>query len=373
VNPPIPLLDIAAQHGPIKEELRAALDRVIDAQAYIMGPDVAAFEQDIQKHLGVKHAIACANGSDGLVIALQALGIGPGDEVITTAFSFFATAGSIARLGATPVFADIDPTTFNLDVSKIEAKITPRTKALMPVHLFGQMTPMKPIRDLARRHGLKIVEDAAQAIGAKEDGAFAGTIGDFGVLSFFPSKNLGCMGDGGMVLTNDDSLAEIARSIRVHGAGKTRYHHDRVGMNSRLDTLQAAILRVKLPHLERWSEGRRTVAAKYRERLKGVSSVVLPAVSAGMTHIYNQFTLRSPRRDALQAAFQKEKIGCAVYYPLPLHLQRCFADVGGKAGDHPQAERACQEVLSIPVFGELTDGQIDRVAEVVRGHASANP
>jgi dTDP-4-amino-4,6-dideoxygalactose transaminase len=370
VNSPVPLLDIAAQHAPIRQALRDAIDRVVDSQAYIMGPDVAAFEKEIGEHLKVKHAIACANGSDGLVIALQALGIGPGDEVITTTFSFFATGGSIARLGAVPVFADIDPATFNLDAAKIEAKITKKTKAIMPVHLFGQMTPMKPIQDLAKKHGLKIVEDAAQAVGAKEDGVCAGTIGDVGVLSFFPSKNLGCMGDGGMVLTNDDQLAEILRSIRVHGGGKTRYHHDRVGMNSRLDTMQAAILRVKLPHLQAWSEGRRKVAAKYRARLSGLPGVVLPAALDRMEHIYNQFTLRVPRRDELQASFQKEKIGCAVYYPLSLHLQKCFAYLGGKAGDAPNAERATGEVLSIPVFGELNDAQIDRVADVVRRHVT---
>jgi dTDP-4-amino-4,6-dideoxygalactose transaminase len=369
VSNPIPLLDIAKQHAPIREALSRAMDAVVDAQAYIMGPDVAAFEGEMARFTGAKHAIACANGSDGLVLALQAIGVGPGDEVITTAFSFFATGGAIARLGAKAIFADIDPSTFNLDVQKIEPKITKRTKAIMPVHLFGQMTPMKPVMMLAQKYGLKIVEDAAQAVGAKEDGAFAGTIGDAGVLSFFPSKNLGCMGDGGMVLTNDDAVAEIVRSLRVHGASKVRYHHDRVGMNSRLDTLQAAILRVKLPHVEAWSQGRRDVAAKYRARLQDVRGVVLPHANPRMVHIYNQFTIRIAKRDALQAAFQSEKIGCAVYYPVPLHLQKCFQDLGGKPGDLPESERACQEVLSIPVFGELIDEQIDRIADVIRRHA----
>lgn len=368
MSQPIPMLDLAAQNGPLRAEIQAAMARVIDANAFIMGPDVASFEQEMQRHLGVKHAIGCANGSDGLVIALQALGVGPGDEVITTTFSFFATAGSIARLGATPVFADIDPATFNLDPAQVEARITPRTKAIMPVHLFGQMAPMKPFMDLARKHGLKVVEDAAQAVGSREDGAVAGSVGDVGVLSFFPSKNLGCFGDGGMVLTNDDALAEVVRSLRVHGGGKVRYHHERVGMNSRLDTLQAAILRVKLPHLEAWSEGRRRVAARYDALFAGVPRLRTPARLTRMTHIYNQYTLRVPERDALQAKLQAEKIGCAVYYPLPLHLQRCFAQFGGKSGQCPEAERAADEVLSIPVYGELTDGQIQRVVEVVKAH-----
>lgn len=349
--------------------MQEAIDRVIDSQAYIMGPDVAAFEQEMGRYLGVKHAIACANGSDGLVLALQAIGVGPGDEVITTAFSFFASGGSIARLGARPVFADIDPASFNLDVPRLEAKVTPRTKAIMPVHLFGQMTPMRDLLEMARRRGLKVVEDAAQAVGAKENGAVAGTLADFGVLSFFPSKNLGCLGDGGMVLTNDDRLAELARSLRVHGSGKVRYHHDQVGMNSRLDTLQAAVLRVKLPHLSAWSEGRRRNAAKYQELLGGIPGVTLPSNASRMEHIYNQYTIRVPRRDELAARFKDEKIGCAVYYPVPLHLQKCFADLGGQAGDCPHAERAAAEVLSIPIYGELTDGQLARVASVVRRHA----
>jgi dTDP-4-amino-4,6-dideoxygalactose transaminase len=365
------MLDLAAQHAPLKNDLRAAMDRVMDAQAYIMGPDVGAFEQDMSRYLGTKHAIACANGSDGLVLALQAIGVEAGDEVITTAFSFFATAGAIARLGAVPVFVDIDPDTFNIDPQQIEARITSRTKALLPVHLFGQMTPMAPIMEIAKKRGLKVVEDAAQAVGSKENGKVAGTIGDVGVLSFFPSKNLGCMGDGGMVLANDDAVAEILRSLRVHGGGKTRYHHDRVGMNSRLDTLQAAILRVKLPHLDRWTEGRQRVAAKYQSLLGGASGVKLPARLGAMHHIYNQYTIRVPKRDELQAKLQAEKIGCAVYYPVPLHLQKCFAQFGGKIGQCPHAERAANEVLSIPVYGELTDAQIERVSEIVKRHASA--
>jgi dTDP-4-amino-4,6-dideoxygalactose transaminase len=366
---PIPLLDIAAQHAPIRAGLLGALERVLDAQAFILGPDVAAFEQEMAKYLGVKHAIGCANGSDALVIALQALGIGRGDEVITSAFSFFATAGSIARLGATPVFVDIDPETFNIDVREAAKMISSRTKAIMPVHLFGQMTPMGPVIELAKQHGLRVVEDAAQAVGAKENGAVAGTLGDFGCLSFFPSKNLGCLGDGGMVLTQDDALADKARMLRVHGSSKGRYNHELIGLNSRLDTLQAAALRVKLPHLEAWTAGRQRAADRYRALLGDLIRVKLPLVSPGMHHIYNQFTIRVPRRDALQQRFQAEKVGCAVYYPIPLHLQKCFAHLGGKAGDCPSSEKACEEVLSIPVYGELTDAQIERVASLVHAHA----
>jgi dTDP-4-amino-4,6-dideoxygalactose transaminase len=369
VADPIPMLDIHAQHAPIRREISAAIERVVDASAFILGPDVAAFEQEMAKYLGSKHAIACANGSDALVLTLQALGVGPGDEVLTTAFSFFATAGSIARLGARPVFADIDPATFNIDVAHAAKLITGRTKVIMPVHLFGQMAPMAPVKALAAQHGLRVVEDAAQAVGAKEGASVAGTLGDFGCLSFFPSKNLGCLGDGGMILTQDDTLAEKARMLRVHGSGKGRYNHELVGMNSRLDTLQAAVLRVKLPHLAEWTAGRQRVARRYRELLADVAGVTLPAELPNMHHIYNQFTLRVPRRDALQQRLQAEKIGCAVYYPIPLHLQKCFAQFGGKSGDCPQSERACEEVLSVPVYGELTDAQIERVASIVRAHA----
>jgi dTDP-4-amino-4,6-dideoxygalactose transaminase len=370
---PIPMLDLKAQQAPLRAELLAAMERVVDGTAFIMGPDVPAFEKEVAAALEVKHAIGCANGSDALVIALQALGIQPGDEVITSTFSFFATAGSISRLGAKPVFVDIDPDSYNLDPSLIEARIGPRTRAIMPVHLYGQMTPMGPIMDLAKRRGLKVVEDGAQAIGAKEGSRFAGTVGEIGTLSFFPSKNLGGFGDGGMMLTNDDLLAERMRSIRVHGGSLTqRYFHDEVGLNSRLDTLQAAVLRVKLPHLFAWSEGRRKNAAIYDALLADVPGVKRPIRRAEMTHIYNQYTIRVPARDKLEARLKAEKIGCAVYYPLPLHLQRCFADLGGKPGDCPKAEKAAAEVLSLPVYGELTRAQIERIVSVVREHAKAH-
>jgi dTDP-4-amino-4,6-dideoxygalactose transaminase len=366
MSAPIPMLDLTAQHVPLRDEIRAAIDRVVDSGTYILGPEVAAFEQEMQRRLGVKHAVACANGSDGLVIALQALGVGPGDEVITTSFSFFASAGSVGRLGATPVFVDIEPTSFNIDPAAVEARITEKTKVILPVHLFGQMAPMKPILEIARRHGLRVVEDAAQAIDAREGSAAAGTLGDVGVLSFFPSKNLGCLGDGGMILTHDDELARLARSLRAHGAGEVRYHHDHVGMNSRLDALQAAVLRVKLPHLTAWAEARRRIADRYDALLAGIGGLETPARLPQVTHVFNQYTIRVARRDALRAALQAEGIGATVYYPRPLHLQRCFASLGGKLGNCPEAERAAREVLSLPVYGELTGAQVERIAGAVK-------
>jgi len=369
---PIPLLDIGAHQAPLEHEIRAAFDRVLASHAYILGPDVAAFEKEMAEYVGAAHAISCANGSDALVLALKALEIGPGDEVITTTFSFFATAGSVARVGATPVFADIDPESYNLDPDSVAARITDRTKAIIPVHLYGQMTPMEPIMALAKAHGLRVIEDAAQAVGSMEAGRAAGTIGDIGTLSFFPSKNLGCLGDGGMLLTNDAELADRLRSLRVHGTGKKRYHYDHIGLNSRLDTLQAAVLRVKLPHLESWSDGRRRNAARYHELLGGVSGITTPKTLPGMKHIYNQYTIRVRDRDGLEARFKSEKIGSAIYYPLPLHIQNCFAAQGGKRGDCPEAERAANEVISIPIYGELRADQLERVASIIRDHAAAS-
>lgn len=367
----IPMLDLDAQHRPIMGDIRAAMDKVIAEQAFIMGPEVAAFEADMAQYLSVKHAIGCANGSDALVLALQALGIGPGDEVITSTFSFFATAGAVSRVGAKPVFVDIDPATFNIDVSLIPPRITERTKAIIPVHLFGQMTPMAELMSLAERHGLKILEDGAQAIGATQAGQHATTFGHVGTLSFFPSKNLGCFGDGGMIVTNDDGYADKLRRLRVHGTGKIRYHYDMIGMNSRLDTLQAAILQVKLRHLESWHEGRMTNAARYDVLLADVPEIVRPARIPGMRHIFNQYTIRVPRREELMAAMKAAQIGCAVYYPRPLHVQECFADLGGKRGDCPHAEKAADEVLSLPIFGELTEEQMVRVVDVVKKHVGA--
>jgi dTDP-4-amino-4,6-dideoxygalactose transaminase len=367
----IPLLDLDAQHAPIRAALDAAIKKVVDAQQYIMGPEVGEFECDMAGYLKARYTIGCANGSDALVLALMALGIGPGDEVITPTFSFFATAGAVSRVGATPVFVDIDPATFNLDVTQVEAKLTPRTRAIIPVHLFGQMTPMKALMPLARAHGLRVIEDAAQAIGSAEDGRAACTWGDVGTLSFFPSKNLGCFGDGGMLVTEDEAIADKLKRLRVHGTGKERYHYDMIGMNSRLDTLQAAVLRVKLPHLDAWHEGRVKNAEIYDALLADVPHVVRPTRLPGMRHIYNQYTIRVPARDALLQRFKDEKIGAAVYYPMPLHLQSCFAALGGKPGDCPEAERAAKEVVSIPIFGELTRAQQERVVDVIRAHVRA--
>jgi dTDP-4-amino-4,6-dideoxygalactose transaminase len=364
----IPLLDLDAQHRPLRAQILSAMERVLDQQAFILGPDVAELEKDMSAYLGVKHSIGCANGSDALVLALKALGIGLGDEVITTTFSFFATAGAVSRVGATPVFVDIDPTTYNIDPGLIPAKITPRTKAILPVHLFGQMTPMGPIMDIAKKHNLKVIEDAAQAIGSKENGKAACSIGDIGTLSFFPSKNLGCLGDGGMVVTNDDELADKLRRLRVHGTGKERYHYDMIGLNSRLDTLQAAVLKVKLPHLDAWTEGRQRNADRYEALLGRVKDVARPVRLPGMRHIYNQYTIRVPKRDDFLNRMKDEKIGAAVYYPLPLHVQKCFAHLGGKQGDCPHAERAAREVVSIPIYGELTEAQIERVVSVIERH-----
>ncbi|MFO0725722.1 MAG: DegT/DnrJ/EryC1/StrS family aminotransferase [Myxococcota bacterium] len=365
------MLDLDAQHRPIMSAIKAAMDAVIQSQAFIMGPEVATFEAELGRYLGVKHAIGCANGSDALVLALKALGIGAGDEVITPTFSFFATAGAVSRCGATPVFVDIDPRTFNLDPRLVEAKITKKTRAIIPVHLFGQMTPMAEIMPLAKRYGLKVIEDGAQAIGSKEGNAFACTIGDIGTLSFFPSKNLGCFGDGGAVVTNDDELADKLRRLRVHGTGKERYHYDMIGLNSRLDTLQAAILSVKLPHLESWHAGRMRNAEKYDRLLADVPELVRPHRLPGMRHIFNQYTVRVPRRDALLARMKDEKIGASVYYPLSLHLQQCFSAEGGKIGDCPHSEKATAEVVSIPIYGELEDAQLERVVAVLKAHLAA--
>lgn len=370
MSSPIPMLDLSAQNGPLRDDILAAMAAVIDSNAYILGPDVREFERELGAFLEARHAIGCSNGSDALVLALKAIGVGPGDEVITTTFSFFATAGSIARIGAVPVFVDIDPVTYNMDPALVAAKITDKTRAIMPVHLYGQLTPMQPLLDLAREHDLRIVEDAAQAVGSKENGQSAATIGDVGTLSFFPSKNLGAFGDAGAVVTNNDEIAEKVRSLRVHGTGRVRYHYEHVGLNSRMDSIQAAVLRVKLPRLEAWTHGRQRNAAMYDERFAGVEGVGTPKALDGMHHIYNQYTIRVRDRDGLQARLKEQKIGCAVYYPRPLHMQECFAFLGGKEGDCPHAERACAEVLSLPVYGELTETQIDRICAIVKDHVS---
>ena len=361
----VQLLDLNEQYAPLLEDIRAQFEKVFSTHHYIMGEQVKELEEKMQQYLGIKHAIGCASGTDALVLAVRALGIGEGDEIITTPFTFFATASSIWRNHAKPVFVDIDPQTFNLDPAKIEAAITPRTKAIMPVHLFGQSADMDAIMAIAKKHNLKVIEDNAQGIGCTWDGKMSCSFGDIGTLSFFPSKNLGAMGDAGLCLTNDDDLAAKLRQLRVHGENP-KYFHKWVGFNSRLDTLQAAVLLVKLDHLEGWSEARRKHAAYYDEALENVDGVITPYIDPKAVSIYNQYTLICERRDDLLKHLQAKEIGCAVYYPLPLHLQECFNSLGYKEGDLPTSEALAQQVLSIPVHPDLTKEQQDFVIESIK-------
>jgi dTDP-4-amino-4,6-dideoxygalactose transaminase len=367
----VPLLDLKSQFAPLREEIDGALREVIEDQAFILGPTVEHFEREVAALVGVEHAIGCASGTDALILSLAALGIGSGDEILTSPFSFFSTASCAYRVGARPAFADIDPDTFNLDPAEAAAAIGTRTKALLPVHLFGQCAEMDDLREIAARHRLPVVEDAAQALGAiyhsnqRDAAEAAGSMGDTGCYSFFPTKNLGSFGDGGMVVTSDSELAERIRLLRVHG-GRQMYHHRWVGWNSRLDALQAAVLRVKLPHLAGWSEGRAANAARY-DRLLRASGLIdsgelrLPARSSNSSHIFNQYTLRADRRDELREHLNRSGIGCSVYYPVPLHLQECFSELGYREGDFPHAEAACREVISLPVYAELTPEQQETV------------
>lgn len=353
----VPLLDLKAGFEPQRGEIMAAIHRVVESQYFVGGPEVKAFEEEIAAYLGVKHAIGCASGTDALLLPLMALDIGPGDEVITTPFTFFATVGAISRLGATPVFVDIDPGTFNMDLEALAGAITSKTKAIIPIHLFGQAVDLKALRALGEATGIPILEDAAQAIGAGDEGGKAGCVGDFGAFSFYPSKNLGGYGDGGLITTPRDDLAERLRSLRAHGNFPRKYYHRWVGANSRLDAIQAAVLRVKLKGLEAWTEGRRANAARYRRLMdaKGLEAagVVVPVERPGARHIYNQFTLRVPKRDELRVHLKERGIGSEVYYPVPLHRQACFEDLGYGEGAFPESERAAREVLSIPIYPEL--------------------
>jgi len=379
---PIPLLDLKAQYASIREEIRAAMDRVCDSQHFIGGPEVEALEHEVASYSGAAFGIGVSSGTDALLVSLMAAGIRPGDEVITTPYSFFATAGCIHRLGATPVFADIDPATYNIDPALIEAAITEKTKAIIPVHLYGQMADMDGVMDIALRHNLVVVEDAAQAIGAKFKGQAAGSLGHFGCFSFFPSKNLGGFGDGGMVTAHDPDLAHKVKLLRSHGA-EPKYYHKLVGGNFRLDALQAAILRVKLQHLDDWTEGRQRNAERYRELFAdaglvadgltaaggvtpaGHDGVILPTEAPERRHIYNQFVIRTGRRAAVMATFKERKIGCEIYYPVPLHLQECFAGLGYAAGSLPNAELAARETLALPIYPELTEEMQAAVVQAV--------
>lgn len=366
-------LDLKAQFASIREEVMEAIASVMESQVFILGPEVKTLEDEIATKLGARFAVSCASGTDALILSLMAAGIGPHDEVITTPFSFIATAGSIAHVGATPIFVDIDPVTFNIDPSKIEAAITPRTRAIMPVHLFGLPADLDPILAFAKSRALVVIEDAAQAIGSRYNGQAIGTFGDFGCFSFFPSKNLGGAGDGGMIITSSPERAERLKMIRAHGS-KRKYFHEILGTNSRLDALQAAILRVKLRHLDFWAEGRRNRADRYREllRVAGLNEIVIcpPILSETFYHVYNQFTIRSIERDQLKDSLRAAGIPTEIYYPLCLHLQRAFAYLGYKEGDLPVAEQASREVLSLPVFPELSDGQQDRIVEAVTSHCA---
>jgi dTDP-4-amino-4,6-dideoxygalactose transaminase len=356
---PVPALDLKAQYRTIKNEIDEAIRNVVENQMFVLGPEVSGLESDIARYCQTPHAVGCASGSDALLLPLMGWGVGPGDEVITTPYTFFATAGSIWRLGAKPVFVDIDPVTFNIEPDAIEVAITSRTKAIVPVHLYGQAADMDPIQALARRRGLKVLEDAAQAIGAGYQGRRAGALGDAAAFSFYPSKNLGGYGDGGMITTADESLARQIARLRVHGM-EPRYHHHEVGFNSRLDALQATVLRIKLKHLPAWTEARRTVAERYNRLIRDfkLTDVVTgPSEQPGFYHVYNQYVVRVPEadRDALRTHMTQRKIGTEIYYPIPLHLQVCFAALGHQPGDFPHSERAARETLALPIYPELTE------------------
>lgn len=359
VKPRFPFLDLKAQFAPMREEVMQAVTRVMESQQFILGPEVEALEKDLAAYVGCKHAIGCASGSDALLLPLMALNVGPGDEVITTPFTFVATAGAIARLHARPVFVDIDPVTFNIAPHAIERAITAKTKAIIPVHLFGLAADMKPVLEIAGRHGIHVIEDAAQAIGSKYEGRMAGAIGHFGCFSFFPSKNLGAAGDGGLVTCNDDRLAHTLRILRTHGS-RTRYEYDLVGVNSRLDALQAAILRIKLRYLDGWAAARQRNAERYRKLFveAGMDDKVKPPTApARCEHVYNQFTIRVERRDELKRHLQQQGIPSEIYYPFPLHTQAAFAYLGYKEGGLPESEKAAREVLSLPIYPELSQQQ----------------
>src|SRR6266567_3231820 len=361
----VPLLDLKAQYATVKDELLAAIAEVMESQHFILGPKVEECEKAVAKYSACQFAVGVTSGSDALLACLMAENIGPGDEVITTPYTFFATVGAISRLGAMPVFVDIDPVTYNMDVTQIAAKITKKTRAIMPVHLYGQMADMDPIMALAETHKLVVIEDAAQAIGSEYEGRRAGSIGHYGCFSFFPSKNLGAAGDGGMIVTNDAQRADKLKVLRAHGS-KPKYYHKVVGGNFRLDALQAAIVSTKLPHLDSWTAGRQRNAKTYdhlfaetgsTETSTESSRIGLPKVVTNR-HIFNQYVIRVPRRDQLQAYLKNRGVGTEVYYPVPMHIQECFAYLGYKGGAFPQSETVANETLALPIYPELSDAQL---------------
>ena len=365
----VPLLDLQSQYVSLRAALLSAVERVMDAQQFILGEEVAALENEIAAYSHTRHAIGCASGSDALLLALQAIGVGRGDQVITTPHSFFATASAITRLGAEPIFVDIDPGTYNINETLVADAITERTRALMPVHLFGQCADMSVLGQISKQRGIPLVEDAAQAIGAEDQGRRAGSMGDIGCLSFYPSKNLGAAGDGGMLVTNDDQHAAQLRKLRVHGEDR-KYYHSSIGLNSRLDAIQAAVLRVKLPYLDDWSEARRRNAAQYDRQFTDAGlreEIGLPLVRPGVRHIFNQYVIRvGDQRDALSEHLKEHGVGSEIYYPVPLHLQECFGYLGHRQGDFPEAERVARETLALPVYPELNLAQQTYVVDTIR-------
>ena len=360
----VPLLDLTGQYRSVRDEVRAALDEVLDEQQLILGKHVERFEAELASFCGTKHAVGVSSGTDALLAALMALDIGPGDEVICPAFTFFATAGAIARTGARPVFCDIERDTFNIDVTQLPSLVTARTKAIIPVHLFGQMAKMETILEIAAADRIPIIEDAAQAIGATRNGQLAGSVGTFGCLSFYPTKNLGAIGDAGAILTSDAELFERCRKVRVHGSGHT-YYHEMIGGMFRMAAVQAAALSVKIKRLCEWNDGRVRNAARYNELLAG-ANLVTPPVDAGNFHIYHQYTVRVRDRDRVKAKLADAGVGSGVFYPLGLHLQECFRYLGHREGDFPETERASREVLALPIYPELTDAQLEHVATTLR-------
>lgn len=362
---PVPLLDFSAQHAAIADEAKAAFASILQSGGFILGKPVDTFEANLARYCGTNHAVANSSGTDALTLAMMALNIGPGDEAIVPSFTFFATAGCVSRIGATPVFVDIEPQTFNICPKAIEAAVTPRTKAILPVHLFGQCADMTAIMSIAHRHKLHVIEDAAQAIGARDHGRPAGSIGHIGALSFYPTKNLGAFGDAGACLTQDKGLDQMMRWLRVHGQTDV-YRHQYIGGNFRIDAIQAAMLDIKLKHLDAAAESRRLAAARYDALLQGLP-VVTPITADGQHHVYNQYTIRTERRDALCDHLKSRGIGHRIYYPLPLHLQPCFAHLGCKQGQFPESEKAAGQVVSLPMFPDLSEQQQQEVATAIRG------
>lgn len=390
----IPLIDLKAQYNSIAEDLDRVTKEVLSSASYIMGKNVTEFEKEFAEYIGVKHAISVGNGTDALVIALKSLGIGSGDEVITSPFTYFASAESISAVGATPVFVDVEKETFNIDPAKIEEKITSKTKAIIPVHIFGQSARMDEINEIAKKYGLKVVEDAAQAVGSKYKDKMIGTLGDAACFSFFPTKNLSCAGDGGMIVTSDDNIATIARALRTHGSGETgqkaynllnniteeietfnggddtvynplKYYNYLIGYNSRLDAIQAAILRVKLPHLDKWNSRRREIAKIYNEEFKD-SNLVIPFIDKENESIYHQYVLQCEDREAMLSKLKEKRVATGVYYPIPLHLQKVYKDLGYKEGDMPVAEYLSHRTFAIPVYPELTEQEINYIIESLK-------